>query len=98
MVPPVLHAALERAEAIVLRGLTALPTPVIRRLAGRPVMIDGQVLDTETQWMLRLKALIREPGAETLPLPEGRAAVRRHSGLTGGRQPIGEVRDLLVPG
>ncbi len=98
MVPPVLHAALERAEAVVLRGLTALPTPVVRRLAGRPVMIDGQVLDPETQWMLRLKTLIREPGAETLPLPEGRAAVRRHSGLTGGRQPIGEVRDLLVPG
>jgi acetyl esterase len=95
---PLLETALARAEAGALRALTALPPALMRRLAGRPVMLDGQVLDTETQWMLRLKELLREPGAESLPIPEGRRAVRRHGGLTGGRQPIGEVRDLLVPG
>jgi acetyl esterase len=95
---PFLETALARAEAGALLALTALPPALVRRLAGKPVMIDGQVLDTETQWMLRLKELLREPGAESLPIPQGRLAVRRHSSLTGGRQPIGEVRDLLVPG
>lgn len=95
---PFLETGLARAEAGALRALTALPTALLRWVAGKPVMLDGQVLDTETQWMLRLKELLREPGAESLPIPEGRLAVRRHGGLTGGRQPIGEVRDLLVPG
>jgi acetyl esterase len=98
MAHPLLLAALGRTEAVGLRGLAALPPAVMRRVAGRPVMLDGQVLDTETQWMLRLKQLRGEPGAETLPLADGRVAVRRHSALTGGRQPIGESRDLLVPG
>jgi acetyl esterase len=98
MVHPLFLAWFEPAEAIALAGLAALPPALIRPLAGRPVMIDGQVLDAETQWMLRLKQLLREPGAETLPIPEGRLAVRRHARLTAGWQPIGEVRDLLVPG
>lgn len=98
MVHPLLHAGIARAEALTFRGLMALPPAVVRRLAGKPVLLDGQVLDAETQWALRLKELLREPGAETLPLAEGRLAVRRHAGLSGGRQPIGEVRDLLVPG
>ncbi len=98
MVHPLLHAGIARAEALAFRGLMALPPAVVRRLAGKPVLLDGQVLDAETQWALRLKELLNEPGAETLPLAEGRLAVRRHGGLSGGRQPIGEVRDLLVPG
>jgi acetyl esterase/lipase len=98
MVHRFVHDGLVRAEAAALLGLAALPQSLIRLLAGKPVMIDGQVLDPETQWLLRIKQLRGEPGAETLPIPEGRLAVRRHSALTGGRQPIGEVRDLLVPG
>ena len=98
MVHPLLHAGLARTEAAAFRGLMALPVSLQQRLAGRPVILDGQVLDPETQWMLRLKELLKEPGAETLPLPEGRAAIRRQSALAGGRQPVGEVRDLLVAG
>ena len=33
-------------------------------------MRDGQVLDPETQWMLRLERLTREPAIETLPIVE----------------------------
>ena len=75
-----------------------LPRPLMRALAGRPVVVDGQVLDTETQWMLRIQKLLREPAAETLPFPEARAAILRQSKLVGGQQPIGLVRDLQVPG
>jgi acetyl esterase len=85
-------------EAAVFRGLMGLPAPVVRRLAGPPVVLDGQQLDAETQWMLRLQRLMREPGPETLPIPQGRAAMRRQTRLVGGRQPVSAVRDLTVPG
>ncbi len=91
-------ALLSRVESSAFHGLMALPSAVIRRLAGRPVVLDGQVLDVETQWMLRLQALLREPGPETLPIPEGRRAIARQCALAGGRQRIGEVRDLDVVG
>ena len=40
--------------------------------AGRS-SVDGQTLATDTQLALRLQKLAREAGAETLPIPEGRA-------------------------
>ena len=96
--PARLSALVERAEPAVFRALLGLPPVVQRRLAGRPVIVEGQVLDPETQWMLRLKDLLREPGAETLPVAQARRAIVRQSRLVGGRQPIGETRDLTVPG
>ena len=88
----------DRLEPAVFRALMGLPLPVMRALAGRRVVVDGQVLDTETQWMLRLQKLMGEPAAETLPMPQAREAMRRQTRLVGGRQPIGLVRDLRVPG
>jgi acetyl esterase len=79
-----------------LRTALALPEPVQRLLAGRRVVRDGQTLAADTQLMLRLKRLAREPGPETLPVPEGRRAVLRQAALAGGDQPIGAVRDLPV--
>jgi acetyl esterase len=89
---------LTRVEALGLRAAAALPPALMRRLAGRPVVLDGQLLDVETQWLLRLAQVLRRPLAETLPIPDGRPVMRREAVLAGGRQPIGEVRDLLVPG
>ena len=74
----------------------ALPEPVQRRLAGRPVTIDGNTLATDIQLMLRMQRLARLPGAETLPLAEGRETVRLTAAHTAGDQPIGEVRSLRV--
>ncbi len=91
-------AAVERVETLVLRSALGLPERVQRRLAGKPVVRDGQTLDVDVQLMLRLQRLTREPGAETLPVPEGRAAILRHARMAGGRQPIGAVRDLAVAG
>ena len=81
-----------------MRGLMALPGPVMRRVAGPPVVVDGQTLDLETQWMLRLREVLRVPAAEKLAVPEGRRVITHNAGLTGGRQPIGETHDLDVPG
>ena len=69
-----------------------------RRLAGRPVRIDGLTLSPHTQLVLRLQRLGREPGAETLPVEQGRLAVLRHTTIAGGDQPIGRTEDLEVPG
>src|SRR3954453_11672827 len=88
--PPVLEAAIFRAAM-------RLPLPVLRRLAGRPVVLDGQVLHPETQWMLRLERIAGDPAVESLPIADGRRALRRQTALVGGRQPIGETRDLRVP-
>jgi acetyl esterase len=85
-------------EPKVFAALMTLPVPVQRRLAGRPVILDGQTLDTETQWMLRVQKLARIPAAETLPMAEARKVLLRQTRLVGGSQPIGETRDLEVPG
>lgn len=90
--------ALTQVEPAVFRALMGLPRPLMRVLAGRPVVVDGQVLDLETQWMLRLQRLMREPAVETLPVDQARAGLRRQSRLVGGTQPIGLVRELGVPG
>jgi acetyl esterase len=85
-----------RLKRLSLTAATALPERVQRLLAGRPVVRDGQTLAVDTQLMLQMKRLAREPGPETLPIPQARRAVLRQSALVGGDQPIGAVRDLPV--
>ncbi|MCD4533717.1 alpha/beta hydrolase [Nocardioides sp. cx-169] len=93
-------AAAARAafEAAALRGAMALPEPVQRVLAGRPVLRDGQRLATETQLALRLQRLGRVPGVETLPITDGRRALLHQTRLVAGRPTIGAVRELAVAG
>ncbi len=85
-----------RLERIGLSRAMALPEPAQRLLAGRPVRIDGNTLATDLQVMLKLQRLARVPGAEDVPLPEGRAVLRTTTWLVGGDQPIGSVRSLSV--
>ncbi|MEO5663083.1 MAG: alpha/beta hydrolase [Nocardioides sp.] len=86
----------ERLEALTLGSALALPERIQRVLAGPPVVLDGQTLAVETQLMLRLQQLVREPAVETLPIPEGRHALTRQAMLVGGSQPIGLVRDETI--
>ena len=75
--------------------MLGLPPGLIRLLAGKPVVVDGQTLDPETQWMLRLEKLTGEAAAETLPIEEARRAILRQSAIVGGRQPsVGAVQAL----
>jgi acetyl esterase len=76
----------------------ALPPRAQRLLAGRPFVRDGQTLAVDVQLALRLQRIARMPGAETLPIREGREAILGHTRLTGGRSPIGGVGDLTVAG
>jgi acetyl esterase len=86
----------DRVEALALKATMGLPEAVQRRLAGAPVVLDGQTLAPETQLMLRMKQVFRLPNAELLPVPEGRRVVAHEAAMAGGAQPIGSVRDLPV--
>ena len=91
-----LAAADQRAKALTLRAALGLPEPVQRALAGRRLTMDGQTLAVDTQLMLRLERVVREPSAEDLPLDAGRRLLVKHSAIAGGAQPIGAVRDLPI--
>jgi acetyl esterase len=84
------------AKKAMLRAALALPEPVQRVLAGRRMTVDGQTLAADSQLMLRLQRVGREPAVETLPIPQGRVALARQAAIAGGDQPIGAVRDLPV--
>jgi acetyl esterase len=87
-----------RLERAALAAAMALPERAQRVLAGRPVRIDGNTLATDVQLMLRLQQLARVPGAEVVPLAQGREVLRTTTAHTAGDQPIGEVRSLRVAG
>lgn len=88
----------ERLETVGLRAAMSLPEAVQRRLVGRPVVRDGQTLATDIQLALLIQRITREPGAETLPMAQGREQILRVARLNGGRQRVGSVRDLTVAG
>jgi acetyl esterase len=89
-------SVVEKIESGALRTAINLPGRLQRALAGRPVVIDGQTLSVDTQLMLKLQRTARLPEVPALPIPEGRAETRHQARLTGGRQPVGSVRDLAV--
>lgn len=89
---------LDRAVAAVFPVVASLPPGLMRRLAGPPVVSEGQTLSLQTQWLLRLKQVLREKPIEAHPIPTGRRALAREARMVGGRQPIGEVRDVTVAG
>jgi acetyl esterase len=79
------------------RGIFRLPRPVLRRLAGPPVVIDGATLDVEMQLMLRLQRL-EGPPVEALPIAKARKQVLSSARLVGGNQPIGAVTERAIDG
>ncbi|MDQ3156339.1 MAG: alpha/beta hydrolase [Actinomycetota bacterium] len=85
------------AKGTVMRSLMRLPKPVIRKLAGKPVVIDGKTLHPEMQLVLRLEKL-EGPAVETLPITRGRKQVVSSARLAGGSPSIGAVTDRTIDG
>jgi acetyl esterase len=83
-------------KSAALRGLLSLPRPALRAFAGKPVVIDGNTLDLESQAVLRMLALTREPEFGAGPIATARAHMVASGRVVGGTQPIGSVRDLQV--
>jgi acetyl esterase len=78
------------------RTLAAVPPPVARLLAGRPVVVDGQRLDPEMQLGLRLVSLSDRDGPQSPAAV--RAQVARSARRVALRLPIGAVEELRAGG
>ncbi|WJR32163.1 alpha/beta hydrolase [Mycobacteroides immunogenum] len=86
-----------------LRASTAatphIPTPVRRAMAGRQVIIDGNILDPTTQLLLRGMELMGEGEiSRGEDVAENRASMRRQAGLLQFSTPVGQVRNFSIPG
>ncbi len=79
------------------RGVFSLPRPVLRRLVGPPVVVDGKTLDVEMQLLLRLQRLDGSP-VETLPVSKARRRVVAAARVVGGRPPVGAVTERSIDG
>jgi acetyl esterase/lipase len=88
-----------RAEAAMARALLGLPEPVVRRLAGKPIEVDGQRMEPDAQLLLRLRNLASNPAYEELPLADARRTLDEDAAAVRGKLiPVAEVRDLEVAG
>ena len=84
-------------EGAFVRMLAALPGPLTRLLAGRPIRSEGQELDPLVQVALRLEGLTG--GFEPAPVGEVRAQRRRDARTFRGRTiDVEEVTELEIPG
>ncbi len=86
-----------RARRLASRSIFALPRPVLRRLAGAPVVVDDKTLDVEMQLLLRL-ARLEGPPVETLPISQARRQVVASARTVGGSPPIGAVTERSIDG
>lgn len=87
----------QAVEGAFVRGLAALPAPVTRLLAGRPIHSEGQELNPLVQVALRLERL--SGGFEPAPVDEVRALRRRDARTFRGRTiEVEEVGELEIPG
>jgi acetyl esterase len=96
MNPPV-RARLVRGA---LRSLGALPAPLQLLLAGgRPVRVDGQLLEPEVQLLLRVLSRVARPSFEELPVAEAREELRAEAALFGdpARLPVASVSAQRIP-
>jgi len=93
----VLTAGLDWIAGWVMRAIARLPPALVRRLAGPPVVIEGQRLDPRMQLALRLEALAGpwQPAA-----PEAvRTKRRRDARVFGGRRiELERTAEIDIPG
>ena len=87
----------ERIETVLVRSLAAAPAPLVRLLAGRLTVREGQRLDPLAQTALRLERF--SGGVRPEPVETVRERRRRDARVFAGeRIEVAEVRDLELPG
>ena len=92
-----MSALVERVEGLAARALAAAPDGVVRRLAGRPIVIEGQTLDPHVQVAVRLENL--SGGFKAAPVDEVRAKRRGDARAFAGRRiEVARVSAVEVPG
>jgi acetyl esterase len=81
-----------------LQALTSLPEPIIQRLAGRPIVRDGNRLAPEAHLILTLFRLSRQPAWDQVPVERARKLMDLASASLAVGQPIGAIRRFTVEG
>jgi acetyl esterase len=94
---PAEHSLADRAARRVVRRLVNLPAHIKRVLAGRPIVVDGQTLDVNTQIGLRLMHLAGIGDFDSMPIEKARAQLSAEAWIFGDELPIGSVEDLTIP-
>ena len=80
-------------------GFFQLPSPLLSTLAGRPVRLDQQDLDTQLPLLLRLMALRGGPQLHELSPEDGRRLFADNGGmLPQPSAPMHRVDDWIIPG
>ena len=96
---PEVPAALVPAARLAMRGMGHLPRSVQQRIAGSPIVIDGQRLEPEIQMILTLEERVGERPYHELPLEEARRKLVEDALLIAGPPAeLGELRRLSVGG
>src|SRR5437016_14207299 len=92
-------SASDRAQYLLVRGLTGLPDRALRLPAGRPVIVDGQQLDVELQLILRLMKLAGEPELDELTVPGARERITHDAAAFAGPTiEVARASDVTVDG
>ena len=92
-----LRTALDTVRSSALKPVTVLPPAVRRRLAGTPIQIDGNVLDSDLQLLLRLEGFL--PHSEKQSVATARANLVTMSKLVAGHpRELQRVTELTVSG
>lgn len=81
----------------VARSIVRLPRPVVGRMAGDSVVVNGRTLDPEMQLLLRLQRF-EGPAVESVAISKGRRHIVSSSRAVGGNPSIGAVTDRTIDG
>jgi acetyl esterase len=74
-----------------------MPISWVNILAGKPVVVDGRVLDARTQWFLQLLARSGQQPLQSLGIAQARAEFDMFQAIMGGRPlPVGEIVDRTI--
>lgn len=84
-------------EAFITRAIMKTPAFLKRKIVGEPLVIDGQTLDLDMQFFIKLLAWAKQPPLETLPLEEARKIADEGALIVGGKmRPMKSVKDLAI--
>lgn len=91
---------LQKLQSGIARTLLSLPTPVLRRLAGKPKVVEGEALHPAFQVLLRLGEKTGKPPLEALGVEGARREYELlvEAILTAPEPPAPRTRDVRVEG
>jgi acetyl esterase len=89
---------MEQVLGRLLQTLTSLPEPIIQRMAGRPIVRDGNQLAPESHHVLTLFRVTRQRPLDELPVKKARRVMDMQAAALAINQPIGAVRSFTLEG